>query len=64
MNVEINNLAPDTDVVSIRAYDNENEYICVNVERDKDGNVFVTVELDDGTEQRMILGQEGYTIKC
>jgi hypothetical protein len=60
MDIRIENLAPDADVVLLHVGDEWQ----INVERDAQGTVRIVVEdLKNGSETRLVLGQEGETQK-
>lgn len=53
----VQNFAPDQDAIVITVGD----YV-IAVGKEEDGSVSVTVtDNEEGSEQRMVLGQEGYT---
>lgn len=60
----INNLAPDSDVIQMTFGSHADSCMAVTIERDEHGVVTVlVVDNMDGSEQRMVLGQEGFTQK-
>jgi len=64
MDYTVENLAPDADVIHMTFGDNPDSHMTVTVDRDENGTVFVlVVDNSDGTERRMVLGQEGFTDK-
>jgi len=64
MDFYIDNLAPDSDVIHMTFGEHPDGQITVTVDRDEAGIVSVLiVDNMDGSERRMILGQEGYTEK-
>lgn len=64
MDFEIDNLAPDADVVHMMFGSNADSSISVTVDRDEDGVVTIlVVDNLDGSERRIVLGTPGYTDK-
>jgi hypothetical protein len=64
MDFEINNLAPDSDVVHMVFGDHPDSQITVTIDRDELGKVnILVIDNLDGSERRMVLGQPGFTDK-
>lgn len=64
MDFEIDNLAPDSDVIHMTFGEHPDSMITVTIDRDENGVVTVlVVDNMDGSERRMVLGQSGYTEK-
>ena len=64
MDFEIDNLAPDADVVHMMFGSNPDSSVSVTVDRDEDGVVTIlVVDNLDGSERRIVLGKPGYTDK-
>jgi hypothetical protein len=61
MDIIVDNLAPDTDVILIMIGDNQ---VAMSISREEDGQVSVIItDNEEGSEMRLVLGQEGYTQK-
>ncbi len=64
MDFNIENLAPETDVINFIIGNNDDSMITITIDRDESGDVNVLfVDNSTGFERRMVLGKPGYTEK-
>ena len=68
MDYKIHNFAPDSDIIEVVFYgserNNNKDKIVVTIDRDAYGTVRVSVsDKLEGTDNRMVLGQKGFTDK-
>ena len=57
--MKVENFAPDSDTILLTTDTNDE----IVISRDEQGEVFVALTMQDGTEHRMVLGSESETTK-